>query len=364
MSDVVVIGGGIVGASVCFYAQQRGLRCILVERDGVATHASGFAFGGLHPRVSTDASSGMKRFAQASFDEHWQLAECLTQEFGIHSSWHRRTSIALAFDELEATVLRNQASSIDSNLEWLDDSALHSVEPRISHAAIGGLLSADSAEVSTFELTHSLYDVSEAVIVSGEVVGVVLNGDRVTGVSLQDGTVIEGGSFVFAAGPWSTIVFDWFSLNIRVRPLKGQILRLSVGNQPFEHSFSTNGNYMSSKTDGLVWVGTTEEDVGMDEAPTEAGRKEILGVFQRMVPSVDEPKVVTQTACLRPISPNGELILGHVSGFSNALVGTGGGRKGILYGPLMGKYLTELIFDSSKSEPWVKFSPDRFLHTS
>ena len=61
-----------------------------------------------------------------------------------------------------------------------------------------------------------------------------------------------------------------------MKPLKGQILRLRIDGPVFQHSFSTNGNYMSTKPDGLLWIGTTEEHAGFDESPTVEGRRELF----------------------------------------------------------------------------------------
>ena len=364
MTDIVVVGGGIVGASTCYYARQRGATCTLIERDDVASHASGYAFGGLHPRLVATSDSEMTQFALTSFEEHRRLHDELESETEQESTWRPRTSISLAWNETEANLLQQLAVADSSSSEWLGAKQLLELEPRISSSALGGLMTNDSAEVDAKELTESLVRISAPHVRSAEVVGINCVNDRIEGVRTRNGEIIEGDSFVFAMGPWSNQAFEWLGLNCEVMPLKGQILRLKIAGPVFQHSFSTAGNYMSTKPDGLLWIGTTEEDVGFDETPTHYGRSTIMKVLQRMLPNSSNFSVVRQTACLRPITSDGELILGNVASTRNALVGTGGGRKGILYGPLMGKYLTDQALATARSETWSPLSPNRFVDTS
>ena len=364
MTELVVVGGGIVGASTCYYAKQMGASCTLIERDGVASHASGFAFGGLHPRVIASTESDMPRFASESFEEHRRLHEHLDSDRAKRSTWRLRSSVSLAWNEFDANLLKTQASAAFSTSQWIDAHDLQKLESRISHEALGGLLISDSAEVDSAALTESLFQIASPNFHLDEIVEVELAGDHIRSVSTRRGESISGDAFVFAMGPWSSRSFDWFGVSCAVKPLKGQILRLRIDGPTFQHSFSTNGNYMSTKPDGLLWIGTTEEDVGFDESTTVEGRRAIMNVLRHMLPESQTVEVANQTACLRPMSLDGELIMGRIPGVSNALVGTGGGRKGVLYGPAMGKYLTNLALSTSETKLWTSLSPDRYLNAS
>ena len=44
---VIVVGGGIVGLSTAYFLGQMGVKSVLIERDSVGSHASGFAYGGI-----------------------------------------------------------------------------------------------------------------------------------------------------------------------------------------------------------------------------------------------------------------------------------------------------------------------------
>ena len=48
-SDVVIVGGGVVGIATAYYLAKAGVTSTIIERDSVGSHASGFAYGGLSP---------------------------------------------------------------------------------------------------------------------------------------------------------------------------------------------------------------------------------------------------------------------------------------------------------------------------
>ena len=147
-----------------------------------------------------------------------------------------------------------------------------------------------------------------------------------------------------------------------MRPLKGQILRLRApeAEKPFECSVGWAGNYATTKGDGLLWAGTTEEEVGFDESPTTQARDKITASLLRMVPSLAEAQLEQHTACLRPITPDGLLSLGPVPGWEGVYLATGAGRKGILLGTAMGRIAAGLVTPGTSDIPIDAFDPARF----
>ena len=359
-SDVLIVGGGIVGAATSYYLSQHNVNSTIIERDDIASHASGFAFGGLHPRLLGFENRDMQRFSTEAFRCHETLHFELEERRENLSTWRKTSSVRLFYSLEEAQAQKLIADFHDPSTEWLDSKEILHLDSRINESALGGTLENKSAAVDSEQLTKTLVQLSGAPVVKAAVKSPLRRGNRVTGVELEDGNRIESSSVVFAMGPWSTEVFQWFDLPIMIWPLKGQILRLKVPGKPFNHSFSVDGNYMSSKPDGLVWVGTTEENAGFDEEPTNDGRNTILNIFQKMVSDFENVNVIKQTACLRPMSGDSCLILGLLPNTENAYVGTGGGRKGILYGPLMGKTIAETIVNSEGEPKWTGLSADRF----
>ncbi len=108
---------------------------------------------------------------------------------------------------------------------------------------------------------------------------------------------------------------------IDVRPLKGQILRLQAPGPPVDCSVGWGHNYATTKTDGLLWAGTTEEEAGFDEESTTAARDEIGAALVKMLPAMADAQIAHQTACLRPVASDGLLVLGRVPGLEHRLRG-------------------------------------------
>ena len=104
-----------------------------------------------------------------------------------------------------------------------------------------------------------------------------------------------------AAGPWSSNFSSWFGFEIPIKPLKGQILRLK-SDQIIENGFHWGPNYVTTKQDGLIWAGTTEEDVGFDENPSNFGLISIMESLVTVFPFLENSELVLQTACLRPLA--------------------------------------------------------------
>ena len=80
----------------------------------------------------------------------------------------------------------------------------------------------------------------------------------------------------------------------------------------------------------------------------------------RMIPSLGEAQLVQHTACLRPWSADGLLVLGAVPDWEGVYMATGGGRRGILLGPPMGRTIANLITTGTPGISTDAFDPGRF----
>jgi len=236
------------------------------------------------------------------------------------------------------------------------------VEPRIADETFGATLIEGGGAVEPYRLVLALTRAAERLGVRvrhGRVIGLRRDGGRITGVVLER-EVLSCATAVLALGPWSAEASDWIGVPIDVRPLKGQILRLQAPGPPVDCSVGWGHNYATTKTDGLLWAGTTEEEAGFDEESTLAARDEIGAALLKMLPAMADAQVAQQTACLRPVASDGLLVLGGVPGLDHAYVATGGARKGILYGPAMGQAIADLVLGRDTRVALDAFAPGRF----
>ena len=160
--------------------------------------------------------------------------------------------------------------------------------------------------------------------------------------------------------PWMGLASEWLGVDVPVEPLKGQILRLWAPGPPVPGSISWSSQYATSKPDGLIWTGTTEEEVGFDETTTEEARSEIMSSVTHMLPYTADARVVMQTACLRPVTPDKTLLLGPVPGWEGVYLASGGGRQGIFLGPGIGRVTADLVLEKPLNAPIDGLTLDRF----
>jgi glycine/D-amino acid oxidase-like deaminating enzyme len=80
----------------------------------------------------------------------------------------------------------------------------------------------------------------------------------------------------------------------------------------------------------------------------------------RAIPVLARSKVSEQTACLRPVTPDGLPVIGPVPGRDGLYIASGAGKKGILLGPAMGRAITDLVVSGRTGLPVGPFAPDRF----
>ena len=365
--DVIVVGGGIIGCLTAYLLSREGLKVTIVEADAVASHASGFAFGGLGPLEGAGIPDPLLGFSVWCLERHATLSPELEEASGVDTQFHLRDRLILAFDDSEALRYKEeikwQKDVKGFHVEWLDQADVLKVEPRANPACLGASYARGTGAIEAYRYNLAAAQAAEkfgAEILLRRVTGLISEGGRCSGVTLETGQ-LEAGAVVLAVGPWSQQASSWCGVEIPVSPLKGQVIRLQLTTDPMRASLNYAGSYAASKPDGLIWAGTTEEEAGFDVGITTAARDKIMGDLLKMAPSLADAELVQQTACLRPISADGLPIVGKVPGWENLYVGTGSGRKGILWSTGMCHGLADLIVKGSTDVPGVSsLDPARF----
>src|SRR5262249_23289720 len=154
--DVVIVGGGIVGMVTAYYLARAGVASVVIERDAIASHASGYAYGGLSPVSGFGIPGPLAEGAQDGMRLHRELAETIVEETGIEIDFRVRPSLALALNEADVKRLQAampwQQQQPGYSASWLDASDARRVEPRISDETIGAVLMEGTADVEPYKL--------------------------------------------------------------------------------------------------------------------------------------------------------------------------------------------------------------------
>ncbi len=366
-TDVAIIGGGAAGCAVAYYLGKAGYTTTIIEREGVGSQASGYAAGGLNPLTGTGIPGPLADFAWESFQLHKGLYPSLTALTEIDYQLRQTSEIMLTFDNAAVPELVELADRFARtpgfSASLADESQVRELDPRIISEFAGCLVKQGNYQLDSQAFTQALSAAAQhmgAKLRPGTVQGLKVTGDRVSHVLLEDAE-LECGEVVLAMGPWSRQAETWLNTYIPVDPLKGEILRMQLAGDPLEHDLSGGGASVYSKADGLAWCGTTEDWRGFDREPLAETRERILTGVRRILPAITDATLVMHTACLRPVTPDWLPILGRVSGYRNAWLATGAGKKGILLAPGIGKSVADLITEDETSLPIANFSPDRFV---
>ena len=369
-SDVVIVGGGVVGCATAYVVAKEGIKVTLVEEDSVGCAASGFAMGLLNPVSRAGTPTPLKELAREGFRMHTKLATELKEETGVDYKVHPVDSLYLAFTKDEAESLEERHHYFEEvegfSSHWLTISEIRSLEPRVSEKVEKCLYVKGTWLLESYDYTRALSQAAQrhgTSIRRSKVQGLKRSSGGLKEVQLSDGDAIKADKVVLAMGPWAGAAEEWLGLPIPITPLKGQILRLALPGPPLDLILRHSGNYAGSKPDGLVWIGTTEEKVGFDNQITEDAKAHILEGVAKILPTVRQGHLVRQTACLRPASSDGLPILGQVPSWEGVYLATGARRQGILLSPSMARVNFDLITKGRTDFPIDVFSLARFAPT-
>ena len=355
--DVVVIGAGIIGSMSGYLLSQGGLSVTMLDADAPGSHASGLAFGGLDPLHGMGLPEPLLDFSLHCFGRHEGMAQELHDATGIAPHFQSRDRLYLAFDgedvkQHDANLAWMKDVSM-FGVQWVDGDSVRKLEPKANPACIGAMYQQGAASVDAYNLTLAAARAAEsegAELVLQRATGIERHGSRASAVT-YDGGKVEAGAVVIAMGPWSQMIAGWCDTELPVQPLKGQILRLRHDGPAFNVALNYRGNYVDTKPDGLVWTGSTEEEEGFDDNPSSGARDIIWRNASQMAPDLANAQLVKQTACLRPVTPDGIPIVDRLPGWDNLYVATGAGRKGILWSTGMCDIIASMVMQGDTEVP-------------
>ncbi len=220
-AEVVICGGGVIGAAIAYFLGKRGVRSLIVEADGIASGASGAAAGLLAAPPAGAGDSPPAELQRRSLEMHEALASSLPEESGVDYGYARYARVALATTDEEEVARREAAARAQASgrdARWLDPSEVTELCPWIDRPGRGGLLSESASQLDPYRYTLALIAAAErmgSATRSGRVTGLERSGDRVTAVRVGDG-MVAGDAIVIAMGPWSVEAGSWLGLPVPV----------------------------------------------------------------------------------------------------------------------------------------------------
>lgn len=372
-TDVLVVGGGIIGLVTAWRAAQHGLSTAVVDPEpggGAAQVAAGMLAAVTELHYGEQTLLGLNL---ASARRYPDFAAELTEASGHDIGYRACGTLAVALDSDDRAHLRElHALQRGSGLasEWLTGRECRRLEPMLAPGVRGGLRVDGDHQVDPRRLTAAL-------LVACERAGVVFHRawaerlsvvrDRARGIVTADGTELAAGQTVLAAGSLSgRLAGVPDDVLPPVRPVKGQVLRLTVPKAyaPFlsrtvRAVVRGSHVYLVPRENGELVVGATSEELGWDTTVTAGGVYELLRDAHELVPGITELPLTETRAGLRPGSPDNAPMLGPTR-LPGLQLATGHYRNGVLLTPLTGDVLAHALVTGELPDEARPFTPRRF----
>ncbi|MDX2759714.1 glycine oxidase ThiO [Streptomyces europaeiscabiei] len=372
-SDVLVVGGGIIGLVTAWRAARRGFATAVVDPapgGGAAQVAAGMLAAVTELHYGEQTLLGLNLESARRYPD---FAAELTEATGLDLGYRRSGTLAVALDADDRAHLRElhalqRRSGLDS--EWLSGRDCRRLEPMLAPGVRGGLRVDGDHQIDPRRLSRALVAACERAGVVfhrtwAEELSVVR--ERAAGVRAGDGDRLSAGQVVLAAGSLSgrlSGVPD--DVLPPVRPVKGQVLRLTVP-KPYAPFLSrtvravVRGShvYLVPRENGELVVGATSEEQGWDTTVTAGGVYELLRDAHELVPGITELPLTETRAGLRPASPDNAPLLGP-SGLDGLILATGHHRNGVLLTPVTGDVLAHVLTTGELPAEARDFTPLRF----
>lgn len=349
MTDVVIIGGGIIGCAVAYQLRKQGVEVVVVEQGEIGGEASSAATGLLAPiRPFLKPQNPYMALQLASLVLFPSLVSELESASGITVEFERTGTLRVVQvrqeSRLRAWIQVWQQHGF--HVEYLTGNEPHQLEPALASHIAAAIYNPDEPQLNATRLmnayAHAAANLGANLLAHTEVTGILRHDGRITGVSTLQGE-IACDHLVIAAGAWSAICGNWFDLSIPVQPLCGQSVAFFQPASPVQHIIFGERVYLAPKPDGSIFVGATRDNVGFDRATTLEGINWLCDVTTRLAPSVETGLMKRAWAGLRPQTPDTWPILGPAPGWENLFLACGHGGFGILLSAITGQAVAETI---------------------
>ncbi len=363
MSDVLVIGGGIIGCGIAQALTTRGAAVTLVDPRPVGDGASRASAGMLAPFSEGRHDPALQALGASSLARYDGVMRALADE-GWHVPYTRTGSIDVALDADAATTLCVVAAELGRegiSCEPLGRASLRALEPAVSPLAVAALKIPAHGAVDVPAMVSALWRSAAsrgARLIQARASGISRTASAVR-VDTGDG-MLEASRVVLAAGCWAGQVTIEGVAPLPVRPVRGQLLVLRTTPPAFTHTLWGPGCYLVPWPDGTILVGATVEHVGFDERPTAAGVTHLVQAARALWPQVADATFIEVRVGLRPGTPDDRPIVGLSQRVEGLIYATGHYRNGALLTPLTSDAVADLADGTPLGPIWASCDPQRF----
>jgi sarcosine oxidase subunit beta len=364
-AEVVVIGGGIMGASTAYHLAKRGCADVVVleSAEMFGLGSTGLNAGGVRYQFATAVNIELSKL---SFGMMERFADEMDQPVALrHCGYLFMLDGDKDLEQFRKNVALQNSLGVPSQVIGIDDIARLAPEVNLD-GIIGGTWCPLDGLVDPNGLLQGY--VSQArrlgatLLTNTPATGIDIAGGKVAGVTTKDGRIATP-NVVIAAGPWSGLVGEMAGIELPVEPIKRQIAVTSEipdlrADFPFIIDFSRSLYFHREGRGILTGKSNANQEPGFDTTVDEDWRLRHLEEAMERLPLLAEAEISAEWAGLYEVTPDDQPILGKLPQADGLFSCAGFSGHGLMHGPGAGLLLAEEILDGRAHT--VNIDPLRF----
>jgi len=369
MSDIAIIGGGVIGLSCAFELARRGKSVTVLEREEPGFGASTVAAGMLTPSFEVELTpQSLVELQLDSLRRYPSFVRDIEAAGGRSCGYRDEGSLWVSRhrdDELELDHILKIQQERGLPARRLTGREVRELEPYVSPRAVGGLLVASDHQVDSRKLVPALRAACEAVGVEVRTRTGVTAIDR-SGGSLELSLELEGPTsalradqVLLAAGVWLEEGLITPLPRIGMRPIKGQIVHL-MGQPLVRHVIRNSDVYIVPRDVGRLLIGATEEEQGFDMNPTAGGTLDLLRFGFEVLPGIYDLDLAEIDVGLRPTFHDHMPVLGPTT-TEGIYMASGHYRGGVLLAAATAYWMAAIMLTDQVPSEIEPFNFQRFV---
>ena len=380
--DIVVIGGGIIGAAIAYYGAKAGLEITVLEKNELASGTSSRCDGNI---LAIDKDPGFD--SQMSLKSQ-QLVHELSKDLEQPFEYRNPGSILVCEndEEMEAAhkwVQQQKGAGLDFRM--LDRSDLKNESKYFADDLYGGLECKTDSTVNpymfTFSMFHRAQELGAMVHIRTEVTNVAKNPSGQFAIETTNGK-FTANKVVNACGVWAPFIGEMLEVTIPIKPRKGQLI-VASRQQPIGLRKVMEFGYLISKFGGIrqvdpitekygvalvfeptesqnFLIGSSREFSGFNTTVNHEVTKYIARRAVRFYPKIADMTVIRTYAGLRPWTEDHLPIVSHVEEVPGFYIAAGHEGDGISLAAVTGKLIEEMLSEKQTCIPVQPLRHDRF----